>query len=78
MLAHRARVKELAETRRQTLHTSLLRAGFTRAVTQVPSVWTTFYSSQMTLTFGLIQLLPQPCNEDTEVWRVKRLSQRPC
>uniref|UniRef100_A0A671DN44 Spectrin beta, non-erythrocytic 5 n=1 Tax=Rhinolophus ferrumequinum TaxID=59479 RepID=A0A671DN44_RHIFE len=35
VLAHRARVKELAETRRQTLHTSLLRAGFTRAVTQV-------------------------------------------
>ncbi|XP_019500408.1 PREDICTED: spectrin beta chain, non-erythrocytic 5 [Hipposideros armiger] len=35
VLKHRARVKELAETRRQALHTSLLMAGFTRAATQV-------------------------------------------
>ncbi|CAK7301658.1 Spectrin beta chain, non-erythrocytic 5 [Vulpes lagopus] len=34
VLEHRARVKELAEGRRQALHTSLLMTGFTRAVTQ--------------------------------------------
>lgn len=35
VLEHRARVKELAETRAQALHTSLLMAGFARAATQV-------------------------------------------
>nr|KAF6487643.1 spectrin beta, non-erythrocytic 5 [Rousettus aegyptiacus] len=34
VLEHRARVKELAETRAQALHTSLLMAGFARAATQ--------------------------------------------
>ncbi|XP_032273432.1 spectrin beta chain, non-erythrocytic 5 [Phoca vitulina] len=34
VLEHRARVKELAESRGQALHASLLMTGFTRAVTQ--------------------------------------------
>lgn len=59
MLEHRARVKDLAETRTQALHTSLLMAGFTRAATQVrgppysqpTGIWATCYSSQMTFTF---------------------------
>lgn len=35
VLEHRARVKELAESRRQALHASLQMAGFTRVATQV-------------------------------------------
>lgn len=35
VLEHRARVKDLAESRGRALHTSLLLTGFTTAVTQV-------------------------------------------
>lgn len=35
VLEHRAQVKELAESRGQALHTSLMIANFTRAATQV-------------------------------------------
>lgn len=35
VLEHRAQVKELAESRGQALHTSLMISNFTRATTQV-------------------------------------------
>lgn len=86
LLERRAQVEELAESRGHTLHASLLMTALIRAAFQVrgplqPSTFHLGHISQFTddvRLHGLIQASPQPCDEDTKVWRVKWLSQRPC
>lgn len=81
-LERRARVKELAEARRQALHASLQMAGFTRLATQVrgpvPAQCLPFgpilQFADDTDPPGLTGPSPQPCGEDTGAWRVRWLS----
>lgn len=77
LLERRARVEELAESRGH----SLIRAAFQVRGPLQPSTFHLGHIFQFTddvHLHGLIQASPQPCDEDTKVWRVKWLSQRPC
>lgn len=53
VLEYRAQVKELAESRGQALHTSLMISNFTRATTQVRGPFLAYYVVQFEVTVTL-------------------------